>query len=114
MPEHTAHTQADFDHDNNIFWLECDGVEFARTHFPADTNPKKVEMWMHSENEKHLPTCGQEVPVIKYDREWLVSVLIYHQRTDTSGCHCGWAVLGASYAEHVADIYEETIQREGV
>lgn len=41
-----------------------------------------------------------------YDRDRLVEVLVYHQRTDTSGCHCGWAVLGASYAEHVADAYE--------
>lgn len=42
----------------------------------------------------------------EYDREVLTTVLIYHQRTDTSGCHCGWAVLGASYAEHVVDVYE--------
>lgn len=41
-----------------------------------------------------------------YSRSLLVEILIYHQRTDTSGCHCGWAVLGASYAEHVADVYE--------
>lgn len=41
-----------------------------------------------------------------YDRETLVSVLVYHQATATSGCHCGWAVLGASFAEHVADMYE--------
>lgn len=42
----------------------------------------------------------------RYDRDVLVDTLIYHQRTDTSGCHCGWAVLGASYAEHVANVYE--------
>lgn len=46
---------------------------------------------------------------ILYDRSVLVDVLIYHARTDTSGCYCGWAVLGASYAEHVADVYEQSI-----
>ncbi len=44
-----------------------------------------------------------------YDREVLVNVLVYHQATRTSGCHCGWAVLGASHAEHVADIYEGSV-----
>ena len=39
----------------------------------------------------------------------LVDVLIYHQQTRTSGCHCGWAVLGASWAEHVADVFEESV-----
>ena len=46
------------------------------------------------------------------ERDVLVNVLIYHQRTNTSGCHCGWAVLGASYAEHVADVYEEALRWE--
>jgi len=41
-----------------------------------------------------------------YDREVLVNVLIYHQRESISGCICGWSVLGASHAEHVADVYE--------
>lgn len=45
-----------------------------------------------------------------YDRDLLVEVLIYHQRTDVSGCHCGWAELGASYPEHVADVYERVVQ----
>lgn len=44
-----------------------------------------------------------------YDREVLTTVLIYHARTDTSGCHCGWADLGASYADHVADVYEQSV-----
>lgn len=30
-------------------------------------------------------------------------VLVAHQRTDTSGCHCGWGRLGASHAAHVLD-----------
>ncbi len=48
-------------------------------------------------------------PRVVYDREVLTSVLVYHQRTNTSGCHCGWAVLGASYADHVVDVYEESV-----
>jgi hypothetical protein len=41
-----------------------------------------------------------------YDRGVLVQVLVYHQPTNTSGCICGWSVLGASHPEHVADVYE--------
>lgn len=41
-----------------------------------------------------------------YRRPLLVEVLVYHWRTETSGCGCGWGVLGASHAEHVADVYE--------
>lgn len=44
-----------------------------------------------------------------YDREVLVTVLVYHQHTNTSGCICGWAVLGASHPEHVADAYEQAV-----
>lgn len=44
-----------------------------------------------------------------YDREALVTVLVYHQPTSTSGCHCGWGVLGASHSEHVADVYEQSV-----
>jgi 16S rRNA G1207 methylase RsmC len=44
-----------------------------------------------------------------YDREVLVEVIIYHWRADIGGCGCGWGVLGASYAEHVADVYEESV-----
>lgn len=46
---------------------------------------------------------------IAYDRRVLTTVLIYHQPTATSGCHCGWGVLGASHAEHVADEYERAM-----
>lgn len=31
---------------------------------------------------------------VTYDRRVLVDVLVYHWRTQTSGCGCGWAVLG--------------------
>jgi len=43
---------------------------------------------------------------VTYVRGLLVGVLVAHQPTSTSGCICGWAVLGASHAEHVADVYE--------
>jgi hypothetical protein len=42
-------------------------------------------------------------------RRCLVTVLVYHQQTETSGCHCGWAKLGASWAEHVADVYDTAL-----
>lgn len=48
-----------------------------------------------------------------YDRESLVTVLVYHQRKDIRGCCCGWSVLGASHAEHVADVYEESVATKG-
>lgn len=44
-----------------------------------------------------------------YDREVLTAVLVYHWPTASSGCHCGWSVLGASFPEHVADVYEESV-----
>jgi hypothetical protein len=44
-----------------------------------------------------------------YNRKVLVEVLIYHWPTSTSSCFCGWAELGHSHPEHVADIYETTI-----
>lgn len=31
-------------------------------------------------------------------------VLITHSRTSIEGCHCGWADLGHSHAQHVADM----------
>jgi hypothetical protein len=46
---------------------------------------------------------------LPYDRKVLLTVLIYHSRTETSGCHCGWAELGKSYADHVADVYEQSV-----
>lgn len=42
----------------------------------------------------------------EYERVTLVSVLVYHQRMENTGCSCGWLVYGASFAEHVADVYE--------
>lgn len=39
-------------------------------------------------------------------RHCLVEVLVYHWAISTSGCGCGWAVLGASWPEHVADVFE--------
>lgn len=42
-------------------------------------------------------------------RAVLVEVLVYHQRKSSSDCCCGWAVLGASHAEHVADVFAESL-----
>lgn len=39
----------------------------------------------------------------------LVEVLTYHQRKDAQYCSCGWGVLGESHAEHVADIFEDSV-----
>jgi len=47
---------------------------------------------------------------VTYDRAILVNVLIYHVRTATSGCPCGWHELGRSWPGHVADIYEASVR----
>lgn len=47
-----------------------------------------------------------------YDREKLIDVLVYHQRSDSSGCICGWGVLGESHAVHVADVYEMVLRED--
>lgn len=48
-----------------------------------------------------------------YDRDRLIDVLILHQRSEDSGCLCGWGDrpehLGASFAEHIADVYEDKL-----
>ncbi len=44
-------------------------------------------------------------------REVMINVLIYHQPTNTSGCHCGWGELGRSHSEHIVEIYEMSILR---
>lgn len=44
--------------------------------------------------------------IMEYDREILIAILIYHQRKDIGHCACGWSILGASHAEHVANVYE--------
>lgn len=50
-----------------------------------------------------------------YDRQVLIEILVYHWRTDNSGCGCGcgWGDLGRSHPAHVADVYEqEMLYRE--
>lgn len=42
-------------------------------------------------------------------REMLIEVLIYHWRKDITSCGCGWAVLGRSHPEHVANVYEQSV-----
>jgi hypothetical protein len=56
-----------------------------------------------------MPERASDPPFITYDRAVLVDVLVYHWATSTSGCGCGWAVLGASHPEHVADVYEASV-----
>jgi hypothetical protein len=48
-----------------------------------------------------------------YNRAVLVEVLVYHWATKTSACGCGWSKLGASHAEHVADVYEASVAVRG-
>lgn len=47
--------------------------------------------------------------MIKYDREVLVNVLVYHYRNENASCGCGWAELGCSHPKHVADVYEQSM-----
>lgn len=48
-----------------------------------------------------------------YDRSVLVKVIVYHQRMDDSTCACGRGKrpeqLGLSFADHIADVYEESV-----
>ena len=46
-----------------------------------------------------------------YDHDLLVMILVFHYRRDISGCGCGWSELGASWPEHVADVYEEELRK---
>lgn len=46
---------------------------------------------------------------VKYDREVLIEILVYHYRKDDASCGCGWAELGRSHAAHVADVYELSV-----
>lgn len=43
-------------------------------------------------------------------RQCLVDVLIHHWATPTSGCTCGGVKLGASWPEHVADVFEASMR----
>jgi hypothetical protein len=45
-------------------------------------------------------------------------VLVYHQTVAgpppfAFSCACGWCVLGASHAEHIADVYEAAARAGG-
>lgn len=48
--------------------------------------------------------------IVPYIREVWITVLTYHQRRTIKGCMCGWARLGESHPDHVADVYEELIR----
>jgi hypothetical protein len=60
--------------------------------------------------ERIMAAAEQRGAARAYDREVLVNVFVYHWPTNTSGCWCGWSVLGASFPEHVADVYEESVR----
>ena len=47
---------------------------------------------------------------VPYDREVLMEVVIYHHKVRIEGCLCGWSELGKSIGEHVADVYEHSVQ----
>lgn len=47
---------------------------------------------------------------MEYVRAVLVDVLVYHYRRDDASCGCGWAELGRSHSEHVANVYEESVR----
>lgn len=49
------------------------------------------------------PSVGSSEPRSN-DQERVTQLLIVHQRADAGHCLCGWGVLGASYAEHVAKV----------
>lgn len=54
---------------------------------------------------------------VSYDRHVLVRTLIYHQQVNRPPyigvCACGWGDrpehLGASWPEHVVDVYEQAV-----
>lgn len=55
------------------------------------------------------PPPSRKTPGPTYDRKVLVDVLVYHQRKNAQSCHCGWGTLGASHADHIADVYEASV-----
>ncbi len=46
---------------------------------------------------------------IPFDRKLMIDILVYHWRTNNSGCGCGWAELARSHPEHVVEVYEMSI-----
>ena len=67
--------------------------------------PKEAEM-----RNKFTMQRRKLMEELIHNREILVNVLIYHWRTNTSGCGCGWGVLGASHADHVVEVYEDALR----
>ncbi len=49
-----------------------------------------------------------------YDREVLMDVANRHHKVEIKGCICGYAKLGATIGEHVADVYEERMQTKSI
>ena len=80
-------------HNNSCASIPQEGMNGP---FPCDCEvPALIVMWAES--------------ALRYDRDVLVDILIYHTRRDIKGCRCGWAELGRSWPEHVATVYEEAV-----
>lgn len=72
-------------------------------HHDEDTELKEKDVF------QSVPDKGfnhHNIPFVKYDRDLLLKVLVYHQHNEDSSCICGWAKLGKSHPEHVVNIYE--------
>jgi len=57
----------------------------------------------------YVPNVHRQKP-LRYDRQILINILVYHYRKNASDCGCGWAELGKLHSEHVADVYEDSVR----
>ena len=57
-----------------------------------------------------LNGCSRLFTPARYDREVLMHVVNHHHKVEIKGCICGWAALGRTIGEHVADVYEESVR----
>jgi hypothetical protein len=84
----------------------------------SESRVSGVGVWLSAEQIRGLKdvvaareaAAEQRGATRAYDREVLVNVLVYHTRNGIQGCRCGWAELGRSWPEHVADVYEESVR----
>lgn len=76
-------------------WMEGE----MRERIEADFNDR---LWSERTPTPMLTLWGEAAIVI--GAEAAARLLIDHQRMDGGACRCGWAVWGASYGKHVADV----------
>jgi hypothetical protein len=101
-------------HQYRIVWYTLDSRRLAGMLIEAGADDEQVARALLALDAAALQTAddpdgddAEEVEV-NYWRPELVKTLVNHQqRCSDGGCHCGWGVLGASWAEHVADMYEQ-------